>query len=97
MPQNYEQDYRVISSQLSQIPNEVLQELGGEEAEIASMAAAGISLEDVCKQKGMQPDQVWATLHRALDRLQGTRWAVGPSGDIRPLDADELGHPKEGI
>ncbi len=97
MGQNYEQDFRTIGAQLSDAPNESLMELGGQEAEVASLAASGMSFDEVCKRTNLKPDQVWAMLHEALDRLQGTRWAEGPSGDIRPVDAGDLERPVQGI
>lgn len=97
MPQNYEQDYRVIGSALSDASNEALQALGGEEAEVAALAATGLTLQEVCDRTNLQPDQVWALLNEALDRLQTTQWATGPSGDIRPMDTGEMGNPTQGI
>ena len=97
MSQDYEQDFRVIGAQLSDVPNEALVELGGQEAEVASLAATGIGLNEICERTGLMPDQAWAMLHEALDRLQGTRWAPGPSGNIRPIDADTPGRPVQGI
>lgn len=97
MSQGFEQDFRVISAQLSRAPEGTLEELGGEEGQVAIMAANGLSMDEVCRQMNLRPDQVWAFLSEALDRLQGTRWAEGPSGDIRPEDAGEMGHPIQGI
>lgn len=97
MSQNYEQDYRVIGSALSDASTETLQALGGEEAEVAALAATGLTLDEVCERTNLAPDQVWALLNEAFDRLQAPRWATGPSGDIRPMDTGELGNPTQGI
>lgn len=97
MSRGFEQDFQVISAQLDEAPEGTLEELGGEEGKVAVMAANGLSMEEICRQMDLLPDQVWAYLNEALDRLQGTRWAEGPSGDIRPLDADRLERPVQGI
>ena len=97
MSQNWEQDFRVISAQLSDAPPEALAELGGEEAEVAALAASGVDMDEICARLDLKPDEVWALLNEALDRLQGTRWATGPSGDIRPIDAEEIRRPVQGI
>ncbi len=96
MSQGFEQDLAVIGATLSDAPAGLLEELGGEEARVAQMAAQGSSMEEICRELDMRPDQVWALLHEALDRLQGTRWAEG-SGNIRPIDAEGIQHPVQGI
>lgn len=96
MTQGFQQDFQVISNTLRQAPEQALDELGGDEARVAKMAAAGHSMDEVCKALNMQPDQVWAMISEALDRLQGTRWEQN-SGDIRPLDAEEIQRPVQGI
>lgn len=97
MSEGFEQDFQVIGVQLSNAPEGTLEELGGEEGQVAQMAANGLSLEEICDQMNLMPDQVWAYLNEALDRLQGTRWAEGPSGNIRPLDAENMQRPVQGI
>ena len=97
MAQRFEQDSQVIGSQLSNAPEGALEELGGDEGKVAQMAANGLSLDEVCQQLNLMPDQVWAFLNEALDRVQGTRWAEGPSGNIRPLDADQMQRPVQGL
>ena len=96
MSQGFEQDYQVIGVQLSNAPEGVLEELGGEEGQVVQMAANGLSMQEVCEQLGLMPDQVWAYLNEALDRIQGTRWSEG-SGNIRPVDAGEMPRPVQGI
>ncbi len=97
MSRGFEQDFQVISAHLDEAPEGALEELGGEEGRVAIIAANGLSMEEICQQMNLMPDQVWAFLNEALDRLQGTRWAEGPSGDIRPIDAGPMQRPVQGI
>jgi len=95
--QNYGQNVITIGSRFSNAPNEALEKLGGQEAEVASLAATGMSLEEICERTNLKPDQVWAMLNEALDRVQGVNWSTGPNGDIRPTDAGEIQRPVQGI
>ncbi len=97
MSEGFEQDFQVIGTQLSNGPEGTPEELGGDEGQVAQMAANGLSMEEICDQMNLMPDQVWAYLNEALDRLQGTRWAEGSSGNIRPLDAENMQRPVQGI
>lgn len=97
MSHNWEQDFRAIGEQLSNARDKDLSRLGGEEAQVASLAANGSSLHEVCERMSLEPDQAWAMLNEAFDRIQGTHWSEGPSGDIRPMDTDTPHRPKQDI